>query len=325
MKVPAEERILDIWRWVVDDDEAGERVDRFLAAQEAGPSRSQMKRLIERGYALVDGGEVRPSNKLKAGQVVELRVPPPEPLSAMPEKMDLAIVHEDDDVVVVDKPQGLVVHPAPGHPSGTLVNGLLHACSPAGGDPLRPGIVHRLDKDTSGLMVVAKNDRAHASLAAQFHEHSVNRKYAVLVAGDPPASGEWKTLHGRRDGDRKRFSSRVRRGKTAWSIFERIERFDGAAMLGVELRTGRTHQVRVHCMDHGFPVLGDPWYGPRRLTPLLREASAVLPGQALHARVLGFDHPSNGERMRFVSNLPEPFSRALEILKSSSENSVHSS
>lgn len=313
------ERILDIWRWVVEDEEAGDRVDRYLVSQDAGPSRSQIKRLIENGNALVDGERVRPAAKLRVGQLVELRVPPPEPMSALPEEMDLDIVHEDDDVVVVDKPQGLVVHPAPGHPGGTLVNGLLHACSPAGGDPLRPGIVHRLDKDTSGLMVVAKNDRAHASLAAQFHDHSVDRKYLVLVAGSPPARGEWRTLHGRRDGDRKRFSSKVRRGKTAWSVFERLERFEGAAMLGVELRTGRTHQVRVHCMDHGFPVLGDPWYGPRRLTPLLREASAVLPGQALHARVLGFDHPSTGERMKFESAVPRPFARALEMLGSRTE------
>ena len=173
--------------------------------------------MIETGLALVDGEPSRPAKKLKAGQTVELRIPPPQPSSALPQKMDLDIRHEDDSLVVVNKPQGLVVHPGPGHPDGTLVNGLLFACSALGGDPLRPGIVHRLDKDTSGLMVVAKNERVHAHLAAQFAVHSVDRRYLVLVTGDPPDSGKWDTLIGRRDGDRKKFSTRVRQGKRAIS------------------------------------------------------------------------------------------------------------
>ncbi len=255
---PPKEIILDVWNWVVDGDDAGARLDQFLTGQDVGPTRSQLKRIIEGGHALVDGEPSRPAKKLRPGQLVELRVPPVEPLSAMPEEMPLSIAYEDDFVVVVNKPQGLVVHPAPGHPNGTLVNGLLHACAPSGGDPLRPGIVHRLDKDTSGLMVVAKNDKAHVHLAHQFHEHTVDRRYLVLVAGKPPAGGRWETLHGRKDGDRKRFSSKVNRGKTAISQFELVESFAGAAMLAVKLSTGRTHQVKVHCHDHGFGVLGDP-------------------------------------------------------------------
>jgi 23S rRNA pseudouridine1911/1915/1917 synthase len=230
--------------------------------------------------------------------------------------MDLDIRFEDEHLIVVNKPQGLVVHPAPGHASGTLVNGILHGRTTAGGDPLRPGIVHRLDKDTSGLLVVAKRDDAHAGLARQFHDHSIDRRYLVLVVGEPAMSGVWSTLHGRRPGDRKRFSSRVERGRPAVSRFRLQERFAGAAMLEVTLETGRTHQVRVHCSDHGFPVLGDPWYGPRRLAGGLKAIHEQLPGQALHARVLGFDHPASGERIELRADPPSAFDEALESLRS---------
>jgi len=315
---PAEEPVLDVWRWVVDEADRGERLDRFLAQQQdVEITRSQIKKLVDRGWARVDGVAARPARALAPGQIVELRVPPPEPVSAAPEAIPIEIRYEDDDLVVVDKPQGLVVHPAPGHASGTLVNALLHWCAPRGGDPLRPGIVHRLDKDTSGLMVVAKTEAAHAHLAVQFAAHTVDRRYAALVAGDPPARGEWRTLHGRRDGDRKRFSSKVARGKPAVSLFEAAERFPAgpAARLRVALRTGRTHQVRVHCADHGFPVLGDPVYGPRHLAPALAAIHGALPGQALHAELLGFDHPRGGGRLSFESVPPPAFAAALEALR----------
>jgi 23S rRNA pseudouridine1911/1915/1917 synthase len=166
-------------------------------------------------------------------------------------------------------------------------------------------------------MVVAKNEAAHAHLAVQFHEHTVDRRYAALVSGAPPDRGEWRTLHGRRDGERRLFSSRVRRGKPAVSLFETAERFpDGpAALLRVTLRTGRTHQVRVHCSDHGFPILGDPVYGPKRLPAALRALHDALPGQALHAELLGFDHPRSGERLRFESAPPTAFLEALAGLR----------
>ncbi|MBW2279016.1 MAG: RluA family pseudouridine synthase, partial [Deltaproteobacteria bacterium] len=256
--------ILEVWRWVAEESDRGVRLDLFLRDREPGPTRSQLKRLIEAGLALVDGEPARPAKKLSPGQGVELRIPPPEPLSAHPEPMDLDVRFEDEYLIVVNKRQGLVVHPAPGHPSGTLVNGLLHGRTTTGGDPLRPGIVHRLDKDTSGLIVVAKDARSHAALARQFHDHTIDRRYRVLVAGKPPEQGIWDTFHGRLPRDRKRFSSRVTRGRRAVSRFDLIERFKGAAMLRVTLETGRTHQVRVHCADHGYRVLGDPWYGPRR-------------------------------------------------------------
>jgi len=229
--------------------------------------------------------------------------------------MDLDVRFEDEHLIVVNKPQGLVVHPAPGHPAGTLVNGLLHGRATAGGDPLRPGIVHRLDKDTSGLIVVAKDERTHAALAHQFHEHTIDRRYRALVVGAPPDEGVWSTLHGRRPADRRLFSSRVTRGRRAVSRFATIERFPGAAQLRVTLETGRTHQVRVHCFDHGFPVLGDRWYAPRRLGPELKRIHERLPGQALHAELLGFEHPVTGARVDLRSDPPEAFLAALESLR----------
>jgi len=302
----------------VEEDERGARLDVFLTRQQdVEITRSQLKRLIDCGFARVEGEPARPAKQLRPGQIVELRVPPPEPLSAEPEPIPIEIRFEDDDIVVVDKPQGLVVHPAPGHPRGTLVNALLHWCTPRGGDPLRPGIVHRLDKDTSGLMVVAKTETAHANLAVQFHEHTVDRRYRVLVAGIPQDRGEWRTLHGRRAGERKLFSSRVQRGKIAVSTFETVERFPGgpAALLQVTLSTGRTHQVRVHCADHGLPVIGDRAYGPKRLEAPLCAVHDALPGQALHAELLGFDHPRSGCRLRFESDPNPAFLAALDALR----------
>jgi len=315
MKMAAGREVLEVWRWVVEDDGAGERLDHFLRDQEPGPTRSRLKHLIDGGYAMVDGEVSRPARRLRPGQAVELGIPPPTPMDAVPQPMDLDLRHEDEDLVVVNKPRGMVVHPAPGHPRGTLVNGLLHGRRAAGGHPLRPGIVHRLDKDTSGLMVVAKSEAAHADLARQFQQRTVQRRYAVLVAGSPPDQGRWETLHGRHPADRTRFSTRVARGRPAISEFTCVERFSGAALLEVRLRTGRTHQVRVHCHDAGFGVLGDPWYGPGRLGGALGAIHRELKGQALHAGVLGFDHPSTGERLRFEATPPASFLDALESLR----------
>lgn len=309
------EEFLDVWRWTVEGDDDGDRLDHFLRDQDVGITRSQLKKLIDSDLVTVDGAAVRPAHKLRTGQRIVLRVPPPEPLSLEPQDIPLDVVHEDDDVLVVNKQQGLVVHPAPGHPNGTLVNALLFGRTTAGGDPLRPGIVHRLDKDTSGLMVVAKNDTAHAGLAEQFHVHSVDRRYQVLVSGSPPQDGTWSTLHGRHPTQRRMFSSRVSRGKPAVSRFETVERFEGAALMRVTLETGRTHQVRVHCHDHGISVLGDPLYTPRHLNQELLAVHKMLPGQALHAELLGFDHPRTRRRLRFEVDPPVHFAAALERLR----------
>jgi 23S rRNA pseudouridine1911/1915/1917 synthase len=274
-----------------------------------------LKRLIDSGHCLVDDVTGRPAQKLRPGQRIILHVPPTEPLSLTPEEMDLDVRYEDEHIIVDNKQQDLVVHPAPGHARGTLIHGILFGRPTAGGDPMRPGIVHRLDKDTSGLLVLAKRVEAHAALARQFHYHTVGRRYLALVKGDPPNKGEWNTLHGRHPKDRLRFSSKVIRGKRAISRFATAERFEGAALLRVTLQTGRTHQVRVHCHDHGFPILGDPYYGPKHMSALLKSASEMLVGQALHAELLAFEHPATGESMRFEAEPPAPFKNALTVLK----------
>ena len=307
--------------WTVSTDEHGERLDRWLSAKDIEPSRSQIKKFVEDGRVTVDGvQENRPSRKLKSGQRIVLEIPPPEPLNAEPEEIPLDIRYEDASIVVLNKPQGLVVHPAPGHPGGTLVNGLVYHFEISAGNDLRPGLVHRLDKNTSGLMVVARTEAALRHLTEQFQVHSVDRRYRVLVAGDPPEHLELRTLHGRRPNERKMFSSKVSRGKEAISVIDTLERFSGAALIQVTLHTGRTHQVRVHCFDNGFPLLGDPMYSPKKLSAELRDIHLMLPGQALHAEILGFDHPISGERMHFRSDPPTVFLAAHQKLRDLSKS-----
>ena len=304
----------------VTSEEAKSRLDRFLAQKEQerklGLSRSQLKKLIESGHVTVDGAASRPAKKLVENERVALTIPSAKPLDLIPENIPLDIYYEDKDLIVINKPKGLVVHPGPGHASGTLVNALLHARNIEGGDPLRPGIVHRLDKDTSGLMVVAKQEAVHAALAVQFHDHTVNRRYRVLVVGAPKTDGIWETLHGRNPHDRRRFTTKVSKGKLAKSRYQVNARFNGASELQITLETGRTHQVRVHCHDHGFPVLGDPLYSPKHLPPPIRAIHHQLDGQALHAELLGFEHPRSGKRLLFESPPPETYRLALDALKS---------
>jgi 23S rRNA pseudouridine1911/1915/1917 synthase len=232
--------------------------------------------------------------------------------------MPLAIVHEDRWLVVVDKPAGLVVHPAPGHEGGTLVNALLAHCRDLRGigGELRPGIVHRIDKDTSGLLVVAKDDATMASLAGAFKAHAVERVYDAFVVGKPPgAEGRIDTLFGRDPRERKKFSSRVRTGKRAVTNWKAIERFAGAARIEARLETGRTHQVRVHLAALGCPLLADRTYGRPPKDPELRAIAETLGRHALHARHLGFVHPATGERLSFSSELPPDMRTALEVLR----------
>lgn len=313
------------------DEEAGERLDKALAMR-SDRSRAVYQRWIREGRVKVDG-LVRPADtRLSVGQVVEV-VPAPPPLcSARPQAIPLDILHEDEDLVVLVKPAGLVVHPAPGHPDSTLVNALVHrygslppAVRPAeeralqGAEDataaLRPGIVHRLDAHTSGVMVVARTPVAQARLAAAFAAHDIERAYLAIAAGDPPAQLTFDTLHGRHPRDRKRFSSRVKRGRRARTHGRVAERFVGAALLRLTLETGRTHQIRVHCADHGFPLLGDPLYGRRPSDPGVVQVGKRLGRQALHAETLGFAHPSTGERLRFVAEPPADFEAALDALR----------
>ncbi|HVZ71097.1 MAG TPA: RluA family pseudouridine synthase [Polyangia bacterium] len=305
-------------RIVVAPDVAGQRVDLFLAGAIPEVSRSQLSRHVAEGAVTVNGGATAPSRKLRAGDVVEWTPPPAAPTEIVAEEIPLAIVHEDRWLVVVDKPAGLVVHPAAGHEAGTLVNALLAHCRDLRGigGELRPGIVHRIDKDTSGLLVVAKDDATMNALGAAFKAHDIERVYEALVVGKPPGpGGRVDTMYGRDPKDRKKFSSRVRTGKRAVTNWKVIETFAGAARVEARLETGRTHQVRVHMAALGLPLLGDKTYGKPPRDPALRPIAEELARQALHARVLGFVHPATGETMSFSSEPPADMKRALAALR----------
>jgi 23S rRNA pseudouridine1911/1915/1917 synthase len=300
------------FRFEVGESLAGQRLDRALADRLPELSRARLQRMIEAGDVEVSGRRAKPAHRLRLGELVAGRVPDPVPADHLePEAIALEVVFEDDDVIVVDKPPDLVVHPGAGHRSGTLVNALLHHCgaSLSGiGGVLRPGIVHRLDKGTSGLLVAAKNDAAHRHLAAQFKRHSVDREYRALVRGAPGEdAGSIVAPIGRHPTDRKKFSTRTRSGREAVTHW-RVERRMGAlSLLRVRLETGRTHQIRVHLASVGLPVAGDPVYGGGRSVT----RALGLQRQALHAARLGFEHPRSGERLAFDSPLPADLARVI--------------
>jgi len=298
---------------------AAGRLDKALA-DATGLSRERIKGLIADGAVTIDGGTANgASAKVPTGAHFAITLPPAVPLEAEAQDIPLAIVFEDDHLIVVDKPAGLVVHPAAGNADGTLVNALLHHC--AGrlsgiNGVARPGIVHRIDKDTSGLLVVAKTDAAHEGLAAQFAEHSIDRRYLAVCAGHPnPAEGTVATRIGRSDKDRKKMavlSDDSSRGKRAVTHYRTLRRLDHAALIECRLETGRTHQVRVHCASIGHPLLGDPVYGrtPKQLRALLDRLD--FRRQALHAAELGFTHPITGERLHFRADLPPDISELID-------------
>ena len=305
-------------RFVVAPAAAGQRLDAFLAQQIAEVSRSQLARQIGQAAVTVNGAIGAPSRKLRAGDEIIWVPPPVVETEIVAQEMPLTVVHEDRWLVVIDKPPGLVVHPAPGHEAGTLVNALLaHVKDLRGiGGELRPGIVHRIDKDTSGLLVVAKDDQTMNALAAEFKAHTIERVYEALAAGTPPGpSGRIDTFYGRDPRDRKKFSSRVRTGKRAVTNWKVLARYPGAARLEARLETGRTHQVRVHLSALGCPLLGDKVYGRPPRDPKLRAIAETLGRQALHARVLGFVHPATGKKLSFVSELPADMRAALAALE----------
>jgi 23S rRNA pseudouridine1911/1915/1917 synthase len=259
-----------------------------------------------------------PSRKMRAGEVVLFVPPPPTPVEDRPEAIALAVLYEDECLIVIDKPAGMVVHPATSHQQGTLVNALLHHCGDSlrgvGGER-RPGIVHRLDKDTSGVMVVAKDEPTLVALQAQFHGHTLERRYLALVEGVVAESGTFKTRYGRDPNDRKKFSSRVASGKRAVTHYRVIERFAGATLIEARLETGRTHQIRVHFRDAGHPLIGDRVYGRPPRDALLRSVALELGRQALHAHVLGITHPRSGEFLRWETVVPADFAAALAALR----------
>jgi len=302
--------------------EPASRLDAWLVDRFPEHSRARWQELIRNGFVTVNGQPRKPSQELREGDTVDIRIPPPTAVEVAPEAIPLNILYEDPDLIVINKPPGLVVHPAPGHDSGTLVNALLHHCTDLKGigGELRPGIVHRLDLDTSGTLVIAKNEQAMAHLAAQFKGRSVRKEYVALVWGSPePPSGRIETLVGRNPHDRKKMSARPLSGKPAVTLYETVSTFGDVSFLRVRIETGRTHQIRVHLAHIGHPVVGDRQYGRPRRTDL----PAPAPRQMLHAERLAFRHPRTGEELEFVSPLPDDMKNLLAALKASGQNSRH--
>lgn len=299
------------------------RIDVFLSQEMGGESRAAVQRLIETGCVLVDGREVRTSLKLKGGEQIEVEIPPLLPAVPLAEAIPLDVLYEDSDLIVINKAAGMVVHPGAGNTSGTLVNALLAHCKDLAGigGELRPGIVHRLDKGTSGVLVAAKHDRAHQSLSEQFSVHSVKRIYQALIYGSPKEdTGKIEGIIGRHPTERLRLSGKARNGKHAVTRWKVKERYGRVSLVELRLETGRTHQIRVHLTEAGFPLLGDPLYpdgGRCNNIPdtQLRGMINRLGRQALHARCLGFIHPSSGEYMEFTTEPPDDLQELLKYLR----------
>lgn len=298
--------------WQVDESAVKTRIDKYVKQQLADDtSRTQIQLWIENGAVLVNGSAVKTNYKLTDGDRVTLTIPEAESVEIVPQDIPLDIYYEDSDVIVVNKPRGMVVHPAPGHSSGTLVNALMHHCKDLSGinGELRPGIVHRIDKDTSGLIMAAKNDKSHTSLASQLKEHSVTRKYLALVHGNlSHDQGTVDAPIGRDPHDRKMYTVIDRNSKHAVTHFHVVERFGDYTLLELKLETGRTHQIRVHMKFIGHPLVGDPMYG--------RSKGIKFEGQALHAAVLGFVHPSSAEYKEFTAPIPGDMESLLHSLRS---------
>lgn len=297
----------------VSDERAGERLDAFLSAEVETLSRNAAQRLIAEGRVLLGGAAVAKSHRVAAGEEFAVLLDQTaEEIAAVPQPIPLSVVYEDADVIVVDKPVGMVVHPAPGHPDGTLVNALLYHCagSLSGiGGAMRPGIVHRIDRDTSGLIIAAKNDLAHRALAEQLQDHSLARTYECIAVGNfRDDAGTVDAPIGRHPVDRKRMAVTPRGGRPAITHWEVVARYRGYTHLRCRLETGRTHQIRVHLASLGHPIWGDTVYGAKK--PV-----AGLTGQCLHAVELTFRHPRSGERMTLHSPLPEEFTAALRRLQ----------
>lgn len=290
-------------------EKAGTRADVFLAAK-LGVSRSNMQKLLEDGRVKRGEKIIKANYKVRAGEMFVVDIPEPEPIEAVPENIPLDIIYEDDDVVVLNKARGMVVHPAPGNYTGTLVNALLYHCSNLSGinSAIRPGIVHRLDKDTSGIMIVAKNDAAHISLSQQIQSKTAVRTYLAVVRGNIKTdSGTTETQIARDKTDRKKMAVVKEGGRDAITDYEVLERFGKYTLVRCKLRTGRTHQIRVHMEYLGYPLVGDPKYSPMK-TPF------GIKGQALHSHTLEFTHPRTGERMKFEAPLPEDMHKIITRL-----------
>ncbi len=306
----------------IDEDNAGKRLD-VLSSQLSGISRSQIHHLIEKGLLTVNSRETKPNYRAKSGDVISIRVPVEEQ-KLIKEDLAVEILFKDDFLIVLDKPAGMVVYPAAGHASGTLMNAVAYHSGKLAsvGGPLRPGVVHRLDKDTSGIMVVALDDGAYYGLVEQFRRRTIDRRYKALVYGNLQEDrGEISLRIGRSESDRKKMSTRIKKGKEAITSWNVVERFRGATLIEAKLGTGRTHQIRVHFASIGHPVLGDLTYGRKTQLEADRR-KIVFPRQMLHAELLGFTHPVNGHYMKFRSGLPEDMRQIIEALRELTSSQV---
>ncbi len=297
--------------FIVTEESEGERIDKYLAVCSETLTRSYVSKLIKTGEVLVNGKPVKASYSVSEGDSVELNIPEAVTPEILPENIPLDILYEDEDIILVNKPKGMVVHPAAGHYSGTLVNALMYHCkdSLSGiNGVMRPGIVHRIDMDTTGVLIACKNDFSHNAIAEQLKEHSIKRRYYAIVCGNiKEDAGTVDAPIGRHPVDRKRMAVNYEHGKPAVTHFRVIERFGKYTWIECELETGRTHQIRVHMAKIGHPLLGDGVYGG--------ETRRVLEGQCLHAYVLGFVHPRTGEYMEFSAPLPEYFEKLLDTFR----------
>ena len=288
------------------------RIDRYLADQCPEHSRSYIQKLLKEEQVLVNGRVIKANYKTQSGDYIEFHIPDPEVLDILPENIPLDILYEDDDILVVNKPKGMVVHPAPGHYSHTLVNAVLYHCgenlSGING-VIRPGIVHRIDMNTTGSLLICKNDKAHQILAEQLKEHSITRKYHAIVHGNlKEDTGTVNAPIGRHPTDRKKMSTKAPNGRHAVTHYRVLERFGNFTYIECQLETGRTHQIRVHMSSIGHPILGDEIYGPAK-------CPYKLQGQTLHAKILGITHPSTGEYIEFDAPLPDYFKDLLNKLR----------
>ncbi len=308
---------MHIKKILVHTSEAGERIDTFLAIK-TGITRSQIQRLITKGNVLVNSKNVSRNYRLKTKDLITLSIPDKETEGLLPEPIPIEIIYKDKYLVVVNKPAGMVVYPAAGHAHGTLMNALSYRCKKFAtlGGPLRPGVVHRLDKDTSGVIVIALDDKAYYNLIEQFKRREINRRYIALIYGNlGKDKGEISLRIGRSESDRKKMSTRVRKGKEAFTRWKVLERFGKATLIAVRLGTGRTHQIRVHFASIGHPVLGDRTYGKKVEIEAKSRKKILFPRQMLHAEILGFAHPDSGEYLEFSSPVPEDMAKKVKDIK----------
>ncbi len=293
----------------IEQEDVGKRLDVFLSEKTGDFSRSYIDKLISEGRAIVNGKRVKSGYKIRAKDQVQMNIPNPKPLEVKAENIDLDILYEDNDIVVINKPRGMVVHPAAGNHSGTLVNALLNHCKDSLSDIngiIRPGIVHRIDKDTSGVLVAAKNNKSHKRLSEKLKEHDIQRIYIALAEGNiQENSGKVDAPIGRNPVERKKMAVNIKNGRGAVTYFKVLERFKSATLLELQLETGRTHQIRVHLSFIGHPLVGDPLYGKRK-------QRFNFKGQALHAKLLGFVHPGTEQYVEFEAALPKELEELIE-------------